>query len=264
MPVCLVAAIWTGNVLFFARQIDPVLGTLVFVVEVGLSVWVMYLLRGSRYRWRTPSFNLVFFSILGIALVCAFAGIEPLAGAKDEALSWAKGFGAKIGQESTSLPTGVSPQLEDESPPTSEPSPAKIELYVMASREDEYLELRTIEEWNGSSSRQIELDIEQAPAVINCGYESTSEISTTFVVYAMQELKSQQEIAKAETSKVLLTMFGKELVYENGKTFVSVMAREARQGPLAGVYSITISESGKAVIDVRASGCDWWARMGVE
>lgn len=96
VPVCLVAAIWTGNVLFFARQIDPVLGTLVFVVEVGLLFWIIYMLRSSRYRWRTPSFNLVFFSILGLALICAFAGIEPLASTKNEVVSWAQGFSSEI------------------------------------------------------------------------------------------------------------------------------------------------------------------------
>ena len=111
MPVGLVAAICTGNVLLFTRQIDPVLGSLLFVLEVGLLSWIIYMLRSSRYRWRTPSFNLVFFSILGIALVCAFAGIEPLASAKDEALSWAQAFGDRLDDSRTS---GISGSSSDE------------------------------------------------------------------------------------------------------------------------------------------------------
>lgn len=83
LPACLVVAVWTGYVLFFTHQTDPVLGTLVFLVGVGLSIYITYLLRSSRYRGKTPSFMLVFFSLTVIALVCAFAGIQPLASYKD-------------------------------------------------------------------------------------------------------------------------------------------------------------------------------------
>lgn len=131
LPACLVAAVWTGNVLFFTRQIDTVLGTLVFVVEVGLSIWVMYLLRGSRYRRRTPSFKLVFFSLLGIALVCGFAGIEPLASYKDVALDYARSQGDKVAeffQEAT--PVASPPESQDVTSAVAKVEPAVVMVEV--------------------------------------------------------------------------------------------------------------------------------------
>jgi len=92
------------------------------VVEVGLLFWIIYMLRSSRYRGRTPSFNLVFFSILGIALICAFAGIQPLASAKDEALSWAQGFTSEIRER---LPSDTA-DLPDEEITSASEHPAQI------------------------------------------------------------------------------------------------------------------------------------------
>ena len=141
LPACLVAVLWTGYVLFFARQIDPVLGTLVFVVEVGLSVWVMYLLRGSRYRWRTPSFNLVFFSILGIALVCAFAGIEPLASYKDSAMSWVSKQGHEAAESSQLT------ELAPAEPSPIQPAPAQEDATSSATDEEQVSEETQKEDW---------------------------------------------------------------------------------------------------------------------
>jgi len=111
-------------VLFVTHQTDPVLGTLVFVVEVGLSIWIVYLLRSSRYRPRTPSFKLVFFSLTGIALVCAFAGIEPLASCKDSAMSWASKQGHRAA-ESFNLTEPASGELSPAESAASEPASAE-------------------------------------------------------------------------------------------------------------------------------------------
>ncbi|TSA58198.1 hypothetical protein D4R42_00170 [bacterium] len=114
LPACLVAAAWTGYVLFYTHQTDPVLGALVFVAEVGLSIWMMYLLRSPRYRRGTPSFKLVLFSLMGITLVCAFAGIEPLALYKDTALDYARNQGDKFTEFfEEAAPAVTSPESED-------------------------------------------------------------------------------------------------------------------------------------------------------
>ena len=80
-------AAWTGYVLF-THQTTPVMGTILFLVVVGFSIWVISVVRSRRYRYTKPSFKLVFFSLLGIALVCAFAGIEPMLSIKDRATDW--------------------------------------------------------------------------------------------------------------------------------------------------------------------------------
>lgn len=130
IPICLVAAVWTGYVLF-THQTDPILGTLVFVVEVGLSIWIMYLLRSFKYRRRTPSFKLVFFSLLGIALVCAFAGIEPLASYKDMALDYARNQGNKVTEFFQEATLAVSlPESEDVTSAVAKVEPAVVMVEV--------------------------------------------------------------------------------------------------------------------------------------
>lgn len=98
LPAWLLAAVWTGYLLFITHQIDRVLGALAFIVEIGLAVWIIYMLRSSNYRWRTPSFKLIIFSLLGIVLICAFAGIEPLASYKNQAWDYVKNQGSKIAE----------------------------------------------------------------------------------------------------------------------------------------------------------------------
>ena len=78
---------WTGYLLF-THQTDATSGTVMFLLEVGFLIWVISILRSPKYKRIKPSFKLVFFSLLGIALVCAFAGIEPLSSVKDRATVW--------------------------------------------------------------------------------------------------------------------------------------------------------------------------------
>ena len=78
---------WTGYLLF-THQTDATSGTVMFLLEVGFLIWVISVLRSPKYKRIKPSFKLVFFSLLGIALVCAFAGIEPLSSVKDRATVW--------------------------------------------------------------------------------------------------------------------------------------------------------------------------------
>jgi S1-C subfamily serine protease len=98
-------AAWTGYILF-THQTTPVMGTILFLVVLGFSIWVISVVRSRRYRYTKPSFKLVFFSLLGIALVCAFAGIEPMSSFKDRATVW---VGDKWETVASVTPTSISP-----------------------------------------------------------------------------------------------------------------------------------------------------------
>lgn len=117
----LVAIPWTGYLLF-AHQTDLIIGTVVLLAELVFFVWLIRILSKSKNMSRKPSFKLVFFSLLGIALVFAFAGIEPLATYKDISLDYVKEQGQKavglIGNAVTSLSkaTQIAPEGEVESP----------------------------------------------------------------------------------------------------------------------------------------------------
>ena len=79
----LVLVSWTGYLLFTHQTTTVTKDTIIFLVEIGFWIWIISILRSYKYKRGKPSFKLVFFSLLGIALVCAFAGIEPLTSYKD-------------------------------------------------------------------------------------------------------------------------------------------------------------------------------------
>lgn len=74
--------------LLFTHQIAAVTGTTIFLAEAALLIWIISVLRSSRFRWRKPSFKLVFWPLLIITLVCTFAGIEPMSSIKDKAIGF--------------------------------------------------------------------------------------------------------------------------------------------------------------------------------
>jgi hypothetical protein len=81
--VCLVVAGWMGYQLFISRELNPVVGSIVLIVDIGVLIWNVAVLRSNYYRRMFPSFKLVFLPLLGIALILTFAGVQPLAGYKD-------------------------------------------------------------------------------------------------------------------------------------------------------------------------------------
>jgi hypothetical protein len=85
--VCLVAAGWVGYRLFVQHTIDPVPGSIIFIVSIGVLVWNISVLRSYRYRLVNPSFTLIFFSLIGIVLILTFAGVQPFAAYKDAVVS---------------------------------------------------------------------------------------------------------------------------------------------------------------------------------
>ena len=79
--------VWTGYLLF-THQTDTTLGTVALLLEIGFLIWIISVLRSRKYKRIKPSFKLVFFSLLAITLICAFAGIEPLNTYKDISLDF--------------------------------------------------------------------------------------------------------------------------------------------------------------------------------
>jgi S1-C subfamily serine protease len=69
--------------LVFARQSSSSANIIIFLLEVGLLVLVISALRSDRFKWAKPSFKGVLLSVVMIASVCAFAGVQPLTSYKD-------------------------------------------------------------------------------------------------------------------------------------------------------------------------------------
>ncbi len=80
---CLVVAGWVGYQLFVPHSLDPVIGSIIFIVDIGVLIWNVVVLRGYYYKGKHPSFKLVLLLLLVVVLILAFVGIEPLSSYKD-------------------------------------------------------------------------------------------------------------------------------------------------------------------------------------
>lgn len=79
---CLVGVVWLSYVVF-THRVSPIVGVPVLLAWVWLTVSLVRILGISRYRWRKPGFKRVLAYVLAVVLVCAFAGVSPLASYKD-------------------------------------------------------------------------------------------------------------------------------------------------------------------------------------
>jgi len=81
--LCLLGlTIWSG-IKLFSRQyfISPLVGSLVFLAELVLFIWMWRIV--SKNSWRWPSMKLTVFLLICMALVFTFAGVPPLSTYKD-------------------------------------------------------------------------------------------------------------------------------------------------------------------------------------
>jgi len=78
---CLAAAVWAGYLLFTNRT-DPVIGTIIFVADIGVLIWNISVLR----KWSVGTGTIVAIAVV-IALlggtIGAFAGIKPFSTVKN-------------------------------------------------------------------------------------------------------------------------------------------------------------------------------------
>ena len=68
----------------FANPIGSILNTTIFLSECGIWIWLVILIRKPKYRYNRPDFKIVFSIVLGIVLICSFAGIKPLSTYKNQ------------------------------------------------------------------------------------------------------------------------------------------------------------------------------------
>jgi len=134
----LVVVVRTGYILFTHQITTVTRDTIIFLVEIGFWIWIISILRSYKYKRRKPSFKLVFFSLLGIALVCAFAGIEPLTFYKDRTVSFVAGSWQTImahSQPPTPAPTEPTPAPVK---PVPTPVPQPVEPSLLELEEETF------------------------------------------------------------------------------------------------------------------------------
>jgi hypothetical protein len=98
------------------------------------------------------------------------------------------------------------------------------------------MDLKTIEVWEGNESKEFEFSANTTPWVLNAGYVATGNVSASFEAHVWKDLEGYPGIRVGPT---------------------------IRTNP-AGISAVTMEELGKFTIEVRASGCNWWVKIGVK
>lgn len=84
----LVAIPWNAYLLFTGKTEYPVNCTILLLAGIGFLIWLISVLRNSIHIADKPSFGAVFFSLLGIAVICAFVGVRPFSNVKDAVIQY--------------------------------------------------------------------------------------------------------------------------------------------------------------------------------
>lgn len=120
--------------ILFTQQTEPIRNTIIFLVEVGLWLWVISILRSRRYKYRKPKFKLVLVAIIAISLVCAFAGVQPMANYKDKVVDsvtsvvgeWQEQIAIKEAEQKAERAKQEATGAEEESPKITPVEPPKV------------------------------------------------------------------------------------------------------------------------------------------
>ena len=78
--------IWSGINLFSHHFLSSAFkGSILFIVEFALFIWAWRIVAKNSWRW--PSIKLTIFILICLFVIFAFAGVQPLVGYKDTAIS---------------------------------------------------------------------------------------------------------------------------------------------------------------------------------
>jgi hypothetical protein len=105
----IILLIWFGYRVF-THEITPLFGAITFLIGIAIFVAIIWLLR-KKYIWYAPSFKLITLIVVIVAVVFAFAGVEPIQGYKNNVISIFIGNSnnqnpVNSGQQKTSFKTG--------------------------------------------------------------------------------------------------------------------------------------------------------------
>lgn len=94
-----------SGIKLFSQELSssPLFGSLIFLIEFVFFIWMWRVV--ARNGWRFPSMKLTIFSLIGLFLVLAFAGVQPASSYKDQTFSSISSWFSSISKPATSTPT---------------------------------------------------------------------------------------------------------------------------------------------------------------
>ena len=115
----------------------------------------------------------------------------------------------------------------------------KLEMYVFAKPSQQVgggQSLWTVHRWQGSESKEIRFTPPKSPWIINAGFKPTSNIASKFDIRVWKEVMPD----------------------------VRISADDVGAGTIGGIYFYIIPDGTEHIIDIDASGGEWWVKVGVE
>jgi hypothetical protein len=125
-------------------------------------------------------------------------------------------------------------------------TPTNLELYYCGdfAVSNCFMTLQTIYSKTGNNSFSDHIIVNQSPWVMNYKSNQTSNIGSEFYFDIWQG---------NERPRI------NEIMPSSGFGF-----RNTDRGPLYDVYNLIFYDTGKFTIDIKASGCEWWVKVGIE
>jgi hypothetical protein len=127
LVACLVATIYTGYLLFTHRT-EPIIGAIIFAVDIGVLIWNISVLRKWRVGTRSIVAIAVIIALLG-GTIGAFSGIKPFSTVKSEVVTWFQKAPSQPPEQQLSPPSGTIPSSPS-TPPSPQPSPQPSVLRI--------------------------------------------------------------------------------------------------------------------------------------
>ena len=228
--ICSVSGLYSAYLLF-NDDIEPITGAILTSACVLVFVWCLSLLK--KHRLRGSSIFWVFIiAVLLLSTTVAYAGVEPMSGAKDKITTWIDTETSKIAEpkSGTTTPNANKPDFAKK--------PIILKEYFLAGLQlsPSVIELNKIQQWVYSSPKQLPFKSLNPPYVVNAAIrKKTSEVSTYLRVR----------------------------VYRKGDPYkttpIPITSRR-----MEGISGYIIEEKGDYIIDVKSVGCEWWVMVGHE
>jgi hypothetical protein len=108
----------------FTHKMEPTVGTIGFIVSIVLFICLRKLNNSRSYKYRSPTFGITFWSLVGIVLVATFAGVQPLSDYKDKAFTY-------IGNITPSKPTATNSPTTPDIPKTTSVSTGQSQQIII-------------------------------------------------------------------------------------------------------------------------------------
>ena len=225
--ICSVSGIYSAYLLF-KDEIEPIVGAILISACIVVFIWCLSLLKKHRLGGGNVFWVFVI-TILLLGTTVAYAGVEPMSGAKDKMVSW--------------LETKTS-EITEPKPGTTTPNAKKpiiLKEYFLGGTQlfPSVIELNKIQQWVYSSSKQLPFKSLNPPYVVNAAIRTkTSQVATNLTV----------------------SIYRKDDPY---KTRPIPITTRTIQG-MGGRQGFIIEEKGDYIIDVKSVGCEWWVMVGHE